>query len=69
MLLRAKRTLKTIHKRSKDKARNEDLRKQMLGKCEVDSNTDKRTQSERSLSYRIKFESLILAQDERWRRA
>ena len=28
-----------------------------------------KTQSERSLSYKIKFESLILAQDERWRRA
>ena len=42
--------MKTIHKRSKDKARNEDLRKQVLGKCEVDSNTDKRTQSEKLLS-------------------
>ena len=38
-------------------------------KSEVDSKTDKETQSERSLSYKIKFESLILAQDERWRRA
>ena len=39
-------------------------------KSEVDSNTDKEVSAKRKLErIEIKYESLILAQDERWRRA
>ena len=63
------RTLKTIHKRSKDKARSEDLRKQMLEEKRSRFQYGQENAKREIAEHRIKFESLILAQDERWRRA
>ena len=63
--------MKTIHKR-KDKAKKMLTceKQENVEKSEVDSNTDKEVNAKRKLErIEIKYESLILAQDERWRRA
>ena len=63
--------MKTIHKR-KDKAKKMLTceKQENVEISEVDSNTDKEVNAKRKLErIEIKYESLILAQDERWRRA
>ena len=63
--------MKTIHKR-KDKTKKMLTceKQENVEKSEVDSNTDKEVNAKRELErIEIKYESLILAQDERWRRA